>query len=643
MSESSKTVLVVDDNVDDLEACSRSLSRSTRYNYRVFTESYPEQAVKRLGDVDCVVIDYQFPTMTGLDLLHKIRAFRPQLPVVVLTGQVDEVLAVQLLKAGADDYLSKQELGSPELDSTIAKAIDQRIANQERIGVSEQDVVNVVILDDSEDDLELCERLLNKFGKTYAVHTATRSHDLDDILKHRNIDCLLLDYSMPGKSGLEVLKEVQDSHPFVAVVLMTGQGNEKVAVDAIKGGAENYLVKSAFNADLLNTSINQAVDKKRLEKHLSTKEQDLIERESELQDINGFLKLILAAMPGYMFVKDENFRIVEANEKFLSLYPLEQRDKVIGYTTLEAYEEQEAMAFLEMDKKAFEEGKSEAHEKIRFPNGEVRTLATTKTRFTNWKNEKYILGIAHDVTERENLISLLTKSNQDLEQFAYVASHDLKSPLNAIHKIINWLDEDYVEELPDQAKEYFELIRGRVGRMSKLLDDLLQYSRIQRVLRDDDLVYLDQFKQELLHLTDSNQSLELRIVGQQVKLPKIALQIVMVNLINNAVKHHDKEQAVVDIMVKEDDARYYISVCDDGPGIAPQYAEKVFQMFQTLKPRDEIEGSGMGLALVKKVLEHYGGSISLAPHQGRGACFDILWPKRQLSAGSDTAKLEKGS
>ncbi|WP_081310383.1 PAS domain-containing protein [Pseudoalteromonas luteoviolacea] len=168
-----------------------------------------------------------------------------------------------------------------------------------------------------------------------------------------------------------------------------------------------------------------------------------------------FLDLVIESVPNYLFVKDTQFRIVRANQTFLSLYPESYRDKVIGSTTIEDYDPEEAKEFLEKDREAFASGYSETVERIQFPNGDSRILFTQKKKFTDEHDQDYILGIATDVTEREDLIKKLTKSNQDLERFAYSASHDLKSPLNAIKNLVSWIEEDYFDEFPDGAKENF--------------------------------------------------------------------------------------------------------------------------------------------------------------------------------------------
>nr|WP_247684672.1 PAS domain-containing sensor histidine kinase [Pseudoalteromonas luteoviolacea] len=345
-----------------------------------------------------------------------------------------------------------------------------------------------------------------------------------------------------------------------------------------------------------------------------------------------FLDLVIESVPNYLFVKDTQFRIVRANQTFLSLYPESYRDKVIGSTTIEDYDPEEAKEFLEKDREAFVSGYSETVERIQFPNGDSRILFTQKKKFTDEHDQDYILGIATDVTEREDLIKKLTKSNQDLERFAYSASHDLKSPLNAIKNLVSWIEEDYFDEFPDGAKENFRLIKSRSIRMATLLDDLLEYSRVQKCLEDEEWGYLDVVVDSVLSVIEQSDKFTVKVVGPRLKLPRVAFQIVAMNLIGNAIKHHHKGYGEITIWVEANPKGHQISFIDDGPGIPITYSKKIFEMFQTLQSRDVIEGSGMGLALAKKVLEYYEGNIVLNSTHQNGARFDLFWPTSNRKA-----------
>ncbi|MDP4490380.1 PAS domain-containing sensor histidine kinase [Pseudoalteromonas piscicida] len=336
--------------------------------------------------------------------------------------------------------------------------------------------------------------------------------------------------------------------------------------------------------------------------------------------------LIFDNIPDYAFIKDDKLRIVKANSAFRSMYPSEAREKIIGFTTLESYNPEEVQEFIKDDKKALELGYAECLETITFPDGGVRTLYTRKKRFFNSKGAVFILGLSSDVTEREHLVAQLKRSNDALDEFAYIASHDLKAPLNAISKLVTWIDEDFGDELPEGAKENFDLIQQRVARMSKLLHDLLIYSRVNRKHSEIETFEFGEFIKEIYDSIDIELVLKLECTPIKVTLPKTALEVITRNLISNALKHHDRKSGSLIIQVKESSNEYEMHFIDDGPGIPTEYRQKVFEMFQTLKPRDQQEGSGMGLAIIKKVLNHYGGSINIVD-SNIGTEFVVRWPK----------------
>jgi len=228
----------------------------------------------------------------------------------------------------------------------------------------------------------------------------------------------------------------------------------------------------------------------------------------------------------------------------------------------------------------------------------------------------------------EILASELEHSNQELEQFAYVASHDLKAPLRGINNLAMWIEEDLKGILEGEAKENMDLLRRRVTRLESLLDDLLAYSRAGQKKDNAVLVDSEKMVNDIVYLFD-DQHLDLKVRINALptfSTQKSALELVLRNLISNAIKHHDRTEINLDISTKENGKFYRFSVKDDGPGIATEYHERIFEMFKTLKPRDEIEGSGMGLAIIKKLIERQGGKIWVDSQAGRrGTSFIFDW------------------
>ena len=218
---------------------------------------------------------------------------------------------------------------------------------------------------------------------------------------------------------------------------------------------------------------------------------------------------------------------------------------------------------------------------------------------------------------------------KELEQFAYVTSHDLKAPLRGIANLATWLEEDLSEILTDATREQLSLLRDRVQRMNALIEGLLEYSRIGKTAQS----MMDVDTGELLtEIVDSLSPPDGFIVDVDTNMPtlhtdRIHLYQVFSNLISNSIKHARNEQGHAWVTVQDQGEYYEFTVNDDGPGIAPKYHDKVFMMFQTLAVNDYGSNTGIGLALVKKIVQEHGGSITLESEEGNGAKFLFSWPK----------------
>ena len=218
---------------------------------------------------------------------------------------------------------------------------------------------------------------------------------------------------------------------------------------------------------------------------------------------------------------------------------------------------------------------------------------------------------------------------EELEQFAYVTSHDLKAPLRGIANLADWLQEDLKGNLSTEADEQFALLQDRVRRLQVLIEGLLEYSRVGRVHGAAVTVSTEPLLREVIDMLSLPEDAVVNIAPEMPVLTtdELRLSQVFSNLIGNAVKHHTGGQINIWVSVREAEKFYEFSVADNGPGIAPQYREKVFKMFQTLTPRDLGDDSGIGLALVKKIVEEQGGSVTLEAEEGKGSIFRFTWSK----------------
>ena len=238
--------------------------------------------------------------------------------------------------------------------------------------------------------------------------------------------------------------------------------------------------------------------------------------------------------------------------------------------------------------------------------------------------------LRRQVQELARTAADLERKNQELDQFAYVTSHDLKAPLRGIANLSRWIEEDGGDGLNDEVRGHLELMRGRVHRMEAMIDALLQYSRVGRAPIRPERVDVGALLAEVVDLIDPPPGMTVTVAPKMptVTAERLPLQQVFQNLIVNAIRHHhDPARGRVEISARERGDAYEFSVADDGPGIAPQYQEKIFVIFQTLEARDKKESTGVGLAIVKKTVEAEGGQVSVESDVGRGATFRFTWPK----------------
>ncbi|NJM05893.1 PAS domain S-box protein [Candidatus Gracilibacteria bacterium] len=236
--------------------------------------------------------------------------------------------------------------------------------------------------------------------------------------------------------------------------------------------------------------------------------------------------------------------------------------------------------------------------------------------------------------ELSHLTQALEIRNRELDQFAYVTSHDLKAPLRGIANLAGWIEED-LPDMPTPIKQHLDLMRGRVYRMEALIDGILQFSRVGRAKQEIELIDVRELLDDVIDLLAIPRHVMLTI---DVDLPplltqKLLLQQVFANLIGNAVKHSLQDNLRISISAQPLPEHIEFRIADNGQGIAPKYHERIFGIFQTLASRDKIEGSGLGLALVKRIVEHQRGQVWVESAEGKGATFFFTWPYRVSEAG----------
>lgn len=320
--------------------------------------------------------------------------------------------------------------------------------------------------------------------------------------------------------------------------------------------------------------------------------------------------------------------------------------RMYGYTAEEAIGRSITMLSLEDDRKVMEQALAKLREGLsieHFETPRVRKdgglihVAVTYSPLRDDKGEVTgISGIARDITrerkaaeEQKHLMLELERANKELEDFAYITSHDLKAPLRAIGSLTDWIQSDNHDKLDDEGKQYLKLLKNRVHRMNELIEGILGYSRVGRANGRSEKVDMNVLLQEVMELIHVPPHIKVTV---QEGFPVLMTQKtypmqVFENLISNAIKYCDKEEGSVQVGVDELPRFWRFHVKDNGVGINPRYHTRIFDIFQTLRSRDEVEGTGIGLTIVKKIVSYMGGEVWVESEPDKGSTFYITWPK----------------
>jgi signal transduction histidine kinase len=230
--------------------------------------------------------------------------------------------------------------------------------------------------------------------------------------------------------------------------------------------------------------------------------------------------------------------------------------------------------------------------------------------------------------QREFLVDSLAKSNKELEDYASIVSHDLKSPLRSIHSLISWIKEDNEKEFNTQTLQYLSMIENKVEKMDHLIEGILTYAKIDKVDKVVENVNTQEIVQNIINIIHIPTHITVSIKNQLpiIKADRFRIQQLFQNLISNAVNYIDKPIGMVTIDCQETEKEYLFSVNDNGPGIAKANQEKVFKIFQSLETTDK--STGLGLSIVKKIVESYQGKVWIESKMGEGTSFFIKLKKQ---------------
>lgn len=494
-------------------------------------------------------------------------------------------------------------------------------------------MLTILHVDDNETNRYVVTRILREAGFN-TVEAVTGEAALELIPKLKP-DLVILDVKLPALDGFEVCKRIKSHKETASIPILHMSANFIKTQDRVRGldgGADAYLIQPFESIELIAT-VKALLRIRQAEEAALTLAR---EWQTTFNTINDGVGLL-----------DCEGKFIRCNNSLVRLLKKESSDELVGHLHQDFIQPMLNETQLIPFGRALETQQRETLEIFweeqwyfltidpiyhnHFLAGAVLIIANITQRK---HNEIRLKEQAEEMKELNcsltDFSSKLAQRNQELDSFVYVVSHDLKAPLRAISNLTQWIEEDLAGKLPKENQDQMDLLRQRVHRLETFIDKLLEYARVGHTKIATDLVDVGQLINEIIDsfVIPAAFVIEVATPMPTIVTQRLLLNQVFANLLSNAIKHHNRPDGRITISVIELQDYYEFAVSDDGPGIAPQNHEKVFRIFQTLTSRDERENTGIGLSIIKKIVETHGGNIVLESDLGRGTTFSFTWPKK---------------
>ena len=649
MTSSPKTILIVDDNPEDRHTYYRYLHQDTLSTYKIVEAETAEEGLELFycHNPDLILLDFNLPDGDGLEFiaelklscdLGKVKALRDRLPpIIMLTGEGNEAVAVRAMKAGVKDYLVKDKTKGDNLRFAVRSVLEQ--ARLQKLAERNEQRFRISV-----------ENMLDCFG----IYSSIRDDNNrivgfhPDYLNDAACNSMLFDWQ--SKSELSELTvcpyDIFDSQEGLFVLCCQVVETGKAISTEYSWQSPSW--KQPDATQFFELRINK------LEDGFVAVWRDISERiqiKQALQQNEIKFRALVTQAPVGIFQTDCWGDCWYVNPRWLEITGLSQEEAMGKGWSKALHPEDRARVYKEWYETAATE--KEFASEYRFCNSDGKVTWVSGTAVGLYSDRKKLIGYFGTITDisdrkkseallqkhKKQLIGInhhlkqtsaqLEKRNRELDEFTSIVSHDLKAPLRAIHNLSEWIEEDLEDKLDDDTRQNFQLLRNRVGRMQMFIQSLLEYSRIGREKTLPEKLAVKNLLIDIIDSLDPPKTFTIVIDEPMpiLKTQKIALEQVFANLISNAIKHHHTKTGKINISATETAKFYHFAVADDGAGIAPEHQERIFGIFQTLYSKDDRENTGIGLSIVKKIVENQGGKIELESRLGKGTTFRFSWRK----------------
>jgi len=603
-------VLLVDDDKADRQLVNLAFTKSSQSaQFNVETAGTLGEATEHLvsNKYDIVLLDLGLPDSSGIETFQKAHTANPDVPIVVLTGLADDEMGLEAIKQGAEDYVTKGKSVEFALARIIRYAIERK-----QIRRKLQEHIRQL------NCLYGLSRLFEQPNISLEQIFQESANLIRNAYRHPNITAVRVTFNGIHYKTDNFQKTELSQH---AQIKLHGEKAGIIEVYYLGEREENkhkpFLKKERNLLDAVAERLGSIAD-----------------RRMTADKLQLFRNLTKQSNDCIFVIEPKWGRFLDFNDRAY---------ESLGYTRKELLD----MSIKDTDESIpddsawqaqVEELKREANfikEGIYSRKDGTTYTTETSLKLVNQGTRDYIIAVARDISERKlseqkqtKLLKEVENVNKELKDFAYIVSHDLKAPLRGINTLAEWIATDYADKLDDEGKERMNLLLTRANRMHNLIDGILQYSRIGRVKEKNNIVNLNEVVSEVIDMLSLPENITIRIENEMptIRCEQTRIMQIFQNLLSNAIKFMDKPQGQIKISCVEENGFWKFSVADNGPGIEEKHFERIFKIFQVLSSRDEYESTGVGLTIIKKIVELYGGSVWVESEVGNGSTFFFTLP-----------------